>query len=235
MNNNNLLARLNQDLSYSVRRYFVDKFYFEKIALFKAGQKILDMGGLKVRKRGLFNIEKYGLIVEYANLSEKSEPDYLCDVCSIPVKDESFNGVIISEVLEHVRDPKLVLLEAYRILKPDGKLLICVPFMLHVHADPNDYGRYTDQYFREILSELRFKNITITKQGYFFSVLTNMLKIWVYNLVNQNNKFSIKLWLLKRLVSWLQRSTFKWEESEKYKNSPVFQGYTTGYGISCVK
>jgi 2-polyprenyl-3-methyl-5-hydroxy-6-metoxy-1,4-benzoquinol methylase len=45
----------------------------------------------------------------------------------LPIKDGSFDCVVISEVLEHVDDPASILSEANRILAKGGRLIITVP------------------------------------------------------------------------------------------------------------
>jgi len=46
---------------------------------------------------------------------------------NIPVKDNSIECVIISEVLEHVENDEVVLKEILRVLKPKGRLIVTVP------------------------------------------------------------------------------------------------------------
>ncbi len=50
------------------------------------------------------------------------------DVFFLPYKQESFNHVIMSEVLEHLDNPQQALSETYRVLKNQGKLIISVPY-----------------------------------------------------------------------------------------------------------
>lgn len=231
-----LLHRFFNDIGYSVRRYFVDDFFSRRVLGFPPKGRILDMGGKKKNKRGLFDIEKYDFKVEYANLDKNTEPDYLCDISNIPVSDNYFDGVIISEVLEHVFEPKVVLKEAYRVLKSGGKVFICVPFMYHIHADPYDFGRYTDYYFKTVLEEIGFKDVVIEKQGLFFSVLANMLKLWAYELSKDGRPKSVfKRKLFHKFVFWFQKRAFEWEKDNYYKGNKMFSGYTTGYGIICSK
>jgi SAM-dependent methyltransferase len=47
---------------------------------------------------------------------------------SIPLEHASVDLVWCSEVLEHVADAGYLLLEARRVLKPDGRLLVTVPY-----------------------------------------------------------------------------------------------------------
>ncbi|MFH1047617.1 MAG: methyltransferase domain-containing protein [Patescibacteria group bacterium] len=231
-----LKQRLFSDNSYSSRRYFVDKFFIENIHHFRSGEKILDIGGKKTNKRGVFDISKYPVEVEYANIDASSNPDYLCDATKIPVKDSSFDGAILAEVLEHVRDPRLVLAECFRMLKPGGKLLITVPFMFHVHADPDDYGRYTEYYFRETLKEIGFRNITIRKQGGYYCVLANIIKMRLLGLGSESSLFAkIKKKSLTLFISWFQKKALIWDEKNGFNKTRIGAGHTTGYGIICEK
>lgn len=49
------------------------------------------------------------------------------DLRSLPFADGSFDGVLMSEVLEHVEDDRRALGEAFRVLAPGGILAISVP------------------------------------------------------------------------------------------------------------
>lgn len=49
------------------------------------------------------------------------------DAHSLPFQPESFDEVYITAVLEHTREPARVLGEAYKALKPGGKLVVDVP------------------------------------------------------------------------------------------------------------
>lgn len=234
--NSNLLSRLNQRIDYSVRRYFVDEFFLRNIEIFNEDSRIIDIGGKKIRKRGVFNIENYSFKVEYVNLSPETQPDFLCDAALIPVGDNVYDGIIISEVLEHVPDPKLILTEAFRVMKPGAKALICTPFLFFVHADPFDYGRYTDYYFITALKEIGFKNIRIEKQGLFFSVLSNMLRLWVNELDKTGRlKSTIKTILLLKFIKWFTKKALTWDKEQFVLDNPILSGHTTGFGVVCQK
>lgn len=53
----------------------------------------------------------------------------------LPFDDATFDAVLLGEILEHLTRPELVLAEARRILKPNGRAIITVPF--GVHPDPD--------------------------------------------------------------------------------------------------
>jgi SAM-dependent methyltransferase len=60
-----------------------------------------------------------------------------------PVQDRSADWILCSEVLEHVPDPAAFLAEAFRCLKPGGRVVFTVPFSARWHYIPHDYWRYT--------------------------------------------------------------------------------------------
>ncbi len=49
------------------------------------------------------------------------------DITHLPFKDQSFDLVVCSEVLEHIADDKTAIQECFRVLKPGGYLVISVP------------------------------------------------------------------------------------------------------------
>jgi SAM-dependent methyltransferase len=67
----------------------------------------------------------------------------ICDAHELPFPGESFDGVIVQAVLEHVMDPQKVASEIHRVLKPGGLVYSEIPFMQQVHEGAYDVTRYT--------------------------------------------------------------------------------------------
>jgi ubiquinone/menaquinone biosynthesis C-methylase UbiE len=62
--------------------------------------------------------------------SQPCEGRLFCRIATIeklPLRDNAFDGVICSSVIEYLHDPKACLEELHRVLKPGGVLLISVP------------------------------------------------------------------------------------------------------------
>jgi SAM-dependent methyltransferase len=82
-----------------------------------------------------------------------------------PIESGSIDLVLCTETLEHVIEPALFLSEAHRCLKPDGRLLLTVPFAARWHFIPNDYWRFTPSGMEHLLSEAGFDEIKIFGRG----------------------------------------------------------------------
>ncbi len=221
------------DIDYSVTRYYVDEFYFSNISRLKTGSSVLDLGGHKAYKRGRFDIEKYPLRVMYANLVSDKGTDIQCDGAQLPIRNDVFDSVICSEMLEHVPEPFLVLQEICRVLKPGGCLLATVPFLFRVHGDPYDYNRFTDYYWQSLLQKIGFSEISIEKQGSFYTVIVDFLKQYATQYISEKKFFP---WLIRRLSPQMQRWAFRKESHLNEEQWPEFiQSFTIGYGFYAKK
>lgn len=69
--------------------------------------------------------------------------DIIADASFLPFKENTFNFLISTAVLEHVIDVQSAINEIYRCCKNDGLIYIEVPFLQTYHAHPHDYRRFT--------------------------------------------------------------------------------------------
>ncbi|MFX1535460.1 MAG: class I SAM-dependent methyltransferase [Promethearchaeota archaeon] len=101
------------------------------------GKKILDIGcsgGLiwKFLQEEDVDLEYYGLDLIFEAL--KSNKKYHLDVklfnasaTELPFQDETFEYIISCETLEHIPDTVTTLKEIFRVLKPQGRVVLSVP------------------------------------------------------------------------------------------------------------
>ncbi len=223
-----------RDLGYTFRRHYVDQFHLTHVSRIPENAKILDLGGTKIEKRGLFDIGTFGLNVLYTNLTANKLPDIQADAVQLPIRKHSFDCVICSEMLEHTPDPKSVIEEISRVLKPGGIVLICVPFSTRIHADPYDYGRYTDYFWSETLTRYGFKIEVIEKQGLFWSVILDMVRDGLYAVTAQW-KSSFVLNLVFTLFGYARLMAIRFDRKLSGSLQSSLAGYTTGFGIKAYK
>ena len=67
----------------------------------------------------------------------------ILDAHDIPFADNSFDGVVVQAVLEHVLDPYRCVREIHRVLKTQGLIYAETPFMQQVHGGAHDFTRFT--------------------------------------------------------------------------------------------
>jgi SAM-dependent methyltransferase len=89
--------------------------------------------------------------------------------------DSAFDTVILTDVLEHIYNPRLLLNEIYRVLKPGGKVIIAVPFLYRIHEEPHDYHRFTEYALRKMCEETGFSIVKMEPYGRYLDVLGDTL------------------------------------------------------------
>jgi SAM-dependent methyltransferase len=81
-----------------------------------------------------------------------TRPDVFADAAHLPFGDASIDGVILKDVLEHVRNPEIAMAEIARVIRPAGRLMLWMPFMYPIHDAPHDYQRFTEHGLRAYLA-----------------------------------------------------------------------------------
>ena len=99
--------------------------------------------------------------------------DLVADAHFLPIKNGAYDCVIAVEVLEHLEDPQVFIDEVYRVLSDKGVFVLTVPFIFHMHADPNDFLRPTREALKLWLSS--FSSMEISSQGNRVHVLSDLI------------------------------------------------------------
>lgn len=90
--------------------------------------------------------------------------DILCDITDMkPVSDESIGVVLNLESLEHIPYPQRAIDEIYRVLRPEGLLILTTVMHFKIHHAPKDYWRFTPEGIELLLG--RFKILDCTLEG----------------------------------------------------------------------
>jgi SAM-dependent methyltransferase len=79
------------------------------------------------------------------------------DICAAPLGSRAFDIVIAEQVLEHVDRPWAAVRNVYEMLRPGGWFIVSTPFLLRVHAYPNDFSRWTEGGLKELLAQGGFR------------------------------------------------------------------------------
>lgn len=144
----------------------VNPFYLARSALWKAVSDsapqlqgdLLDVGCGTKPYRHLLSVRRYvGLDVDSDRTRSLGIADDLYDGQRFPYDAESFDSLLCNQVLEHVFAPDPFVREMCRVLKPEGKLLLTVPFIWDEHEQPYDFARYSSFGLKALLERNGFK------------------------------------------------------------------------------
>jgi|Deesub1362B_J571_1020462.scaffolds.fasta_scaffold01904_3 SAM-dependent methyltransferase len=103
---------------------------------------------------------KYGNNIVRVDIEPEASPDIVADIHYLPFKYETFDFIIFTSVLEHIRKPWQASEEIYRVLKNGGILYCEVPFLQPFHPHPYDLYRFSHQGVSEFFNE-KFKTIEL--------------------------------------------------------------------------
>jgi len=135
------------------RNYLLESF----LAVFKDEKpgKVLDIGcgdgdySYNLQKMG-FDVLGGDMDVERFRYKDQV-PFKKCNITEkLPFTDNSFDFVVLAEVIEHLKNPYDVIKELCRILKPKGKLVLSTPNILNLKSRMRFLVEGCWEYFREV-------------------------------------------------------------------------------------
>lgn len=181
---------------YTARRSILESVKRETASFFGS---VLDVGCGFMPYRRLIEsveaVEKYtGMDLGQPTYYAGVEPDLTWDGRSIPVEDDSFDCIIATEFLEHYAEPRLVLAEIRRVIRPGGLLFATVPFIWNLHEVPHDEYRYTPYSLERLLRAAGFTNVEVKPLGGWNVAVAQMLGLWLgFSPMRRNTRAALRL------------------------------------------
>lgn len=166
----------NRFIGYHVHR--TDLFVRRAANQIEKNSKVLDVGA------GLCPYKKYFRDMTYVSQDfcingendwDFSHIDIKSDAHKMPIADGSFDHILCTSVLEHLKHPHIVFREFSRVLRKNGKVFLITPLTIGEHHEPFDYYRFTKYGLRLLAEENNFKVIQIQRQGGFFIFLSQTI------------------------------------------------------------
>lgn len=124
--------------------------------------EVLDLGGTKdASYHALFAGSK-----KFTTANIAGNRDIDCNLEEkFPMSDATYDTAILINLLEHIYHAESAVKETFRVLKPEGMVVIAVPFLIQVHPCPRDHWRFTGETLRMLLTDAGFVNIEIQEVG----------------------------------------------------------------------
>ena len=128
----------------------------------------LEFGAINDKNKTFSNYIKGKSKFHYSNkiINKRSNTFYSDLTKKIKVSTKTYENVLLFNVLEHLPEYKMAFSEIYRILKKGGNFIGSVPFIYQIHAAPNDYFRFSRQFFELNLKRYRFKKVKVKSLGF---------------------------------------------------------------------
>ncbi|GAA2533785.1 class I SAM-dependent methyltransferase [Mycolicibacterium diernhoferi] len=206
----------------------VADFYQRTLPKWVSGD-LVDLGCGKAPLLGAYREHCSSIVLaDWANsLHENPLLDIVIDL-NKPLQafeNESFDVVVLSDVLEHIAEPSNLLSEISRILKPGGRLILNVPFLYQLHETPHDYFRYTQYALDRLIEKAGLEVKELVPLGGWLEVMADL---WSKLLLHA--RLSILVPALHRLVMAVRKTPVGRRFTDK--TSRVFP---IGYGLVAVK
>lgn len=157
---------------------------------------IIDIGAGRQTVRPFLQENSQYIAIDYYDTSlnwYKHKPDLFADAQHLPLQSLKADTVLLLDVLEHLPRPTQAIAEIHRILKPQGILILSIPFLYPLHDEPLDFHRWTKYGIKQLAqqNDFKIKHLTITGEPAETAAM-------LYNIA-----------LCKAGLSWLQSKSMK--------------------------
>lgn len=185
---------------------------------------ILDIGAGKQEVHSFLPDNNRYISLDYYHTATEwyhVRPDFFADGQQLPIATQCIDTVLLLDVLEHLPDPEACILEVRRVLQPNSKLVLQVPFLYPLHDTPFDFHRWTVHGLRELAERHGFIIETDMVFGHPLetaALLTNLaLSKTALNWIKRKNPMAIFTLLLPLIIglvnihAWLI-AKLSWDE-----------------------
>lgn len=166
--------------------------------------KTLDFGCGRAKYRDL--IGKYASQYVTFDLFPGPNVAVVGDAAHTSFSNNEFDTVISTQVLEHVREPWLLIKEIKRVLKPKGICLLTVPFLVPYHPDPQDNFRFTSAGLASLFENEGFEILESGFYGGLFTVLSEFIHFSVFDPYRKPRVGSARIMnLIQKIANFLDQ------------------------------
>lgn len=139
----NVLRRLTPGISLNIGTQHNYAQMAKILLAHSSSPRVLVIGGSILGKGIETLVKNVQIELVECDISFGPRTALICDAHDIPFESESFDGVVVQAVLEHVVDPYRCVEEIHRVLKKEGVVYAETPFMQQVHGRQYDFTRFT--------------------------------------------------------------------------------------------
>jgi SAM-dependent methyltransferase len=165
------------------------------------------------------------------DIDPSRKPDQVADAQELPFEDHSFDGIVCSEVLEHIPNPKKAIAEMRRVLVPGGFVVLTTRFLFPVHDAPGDYFRFTPYALEELFKDWDMREVA-SENGPFSTIAVLLQRILFQTDIRGGKATKAVLYLFAKFFSYLDALIVK-SYGDIRRSSEVTTIMTSGVYIYC--
>jgi SAM-dependent methyltransferase len=229
-----VIKRLNAE------RWGIEQFLKESATSVKSTDRVLDAGAGGCDYKVHFshsNYESTDITVGFSRPGESHT--YISELHNIPIRDNTYDVIVNTQVLEHVEYPQRVINEFIRVLKPNGRLFLTTPQSWGIHMAPYHFYNFTRYGLESLFKNAGFEIRSISPIGGIFWNLAKIIAkmpryIIAEHLRNKNLKTLIFLYpvylICRPLCEYVIPFVFFYLD-----RIDLNRGWTIGYVCHCEK
>lgn len=151
--------------------------------------RLLDLGaGEKPYAYFFKNIEYYSIdIAPHGG----EFPNVLGSALALPFKEETFDTVLCTQVLEHVTNPFALFQETRRVLKNKGHLILTAPQSWPLHEEPHDYFRFTRYGLKLLAEKSGLQVVVLNERRGSIATIGQLIAALIYDRLGRNLFFKV--------------------------------------------
>lgn len=106
---------------------------------------------------------------------------HCCDAAKLPFESDSFDWIFSIETFEHIEKNKDAMAEAYRVLKPEGLMIVSTPTSATWLYEFGNHGPhyYSKNKLIALAETSGFTLLSIQGKGGFITYFTRLVKAWI--------------------------------------------------------
>ena len=170
----------------------------------------------------VIDVNKKALDLIPSNLYHEKK---VCDATALPYPNDFFDIVCSFDVFEHIKNDKKAVLEAHRVLKKQGHLLLMVPafnFLFSAHDKALlHYRRYSKKKLYELLRIFKCEYLSYWNSILFFPL--SLLRILKKRAKPKTDYFDLPSLLERTFLNFL-----------RIENKLIMKDYRLPFGLSLV-
>lgn len=102
---------------------------------------------------------------------------FQADATKLPVKGEAFDIVCCLETLEHTQDDRTAIEEIARVTKPEGMVILCVPYNARAIGEDRIHGHYRRYSFETMKERLGSKQLHLNRLVFWCFPMLKLLDL----------------------------------------------------------